>query len=186
MENQMIEWADYPVFAPSDAARRIVADVRGEEASVMLVREPFQADRWEAREVFDDSSFAYFGRLSFAKGIDIFAGMMTAAGANWPVARMTFLGRPEKMPFRRSNVEEYVKARLHSDPAHEGQVYRPLAAGCGNRGGGAARVFRQLLAQRDVLLHNTRGACTRSRAAGARELTDGGAPPAGRARPGHF
>ena len=113
-ESQVLQWADV-VFAPSEAAVSNVAEVRGSDLGIRMVREPFSSEHWEVKPQFDATSFAYFGRVSFAKGVDIFAGMMTAIGATWPVTAITFLGRHVRTSFRRRDVEDYLASRLHSD-----------------------------------------------------------------------
>lgn len=76
-----------------------------------LVREPFTAGTWTNKPRFDTSSFIYFGRVTFAKGVDIFA----AVGEAWQISQITFLGRRERMPFHRSDMEGYLETRLHAD-----------------------------------------------------------------------
>lgn len=113
-EQQVVAWADY-VFAPSQAALENVTELRGSARGVRLVREPYSCESWSTKKRFDGSSFVYFGRVSFAKGVDIFAGMMTAVGEAWPISELTFLGRHERMPFRRTETEGYLNGRLHPD-----------------------------------------------------------------------
>src|SRR5215510_2257413 len=39
----------------------------------------------------------------------------TAVGDAWPISQITYLGRRERMPFRRSDMQDYLKTRLHAD-----------------------------------------------------------------------
>jgi glycosyltransferase involved in cell wall biosynthesis len=111
-ERQVLQWCDR-VFAPSNEAAARLAQMRDSASDISIVREPFTASIWQVLESFDPSRFIYFGRVSFAKGVDIFAGMMTAIEGIWPVSEITFLGRQVSMPFRRSCPKDYLKARLH-------------------------------------------------------------------------
>jgi glycosyltransferase involved in cell wall biosynthesis len=113
-ETQVVRWADI-VLAPSEAAAARIKELRRTGSGVHVLREPFVADRWNRRESFDPSQFLYFGRVSFAKGADVFAGMLTAISGYWPISDITFLGRRETMPFRRADATEFLHARLHPD-----------------------------------------------------------------------
>jgi len=113
-EQQVVAWADH-VFAPSQAALANVTGLRGGARGSRLVRAPFAADTWAKNPQFDASSFIYFGRVAIAKGVDIFAGMMTAVGEAWPITHITFLGRRERTPFRCADMRAYIKQRLHPD-----------------------------------------------------------------------
>jgi glycosyltransferase involved in cell wall biosynthesis len=114
LEQQVIRWADM-VLAPSEAAAKRIREIRRTDNGVHVVREPYAAKTWNRQESFASSNFAYFGRVSFAKGVDLFAGMLTAVAGEWPISKITFLGRREIMPFRRSDAIEFINARIAGD-----------------------------------------------------------------------
>jgi hypothetical protein len=113
-EMQVVRWADL-VLAPSEAAAAQIKELRRTAKGVHLVREPFTTDRWSRKEHFDPSQFLCFGRVSFAKGADILAGMLTAINGHWPISDITFLGQRDPMPFRRADAMAFLRARLHPD-----------------------------------------------------------------------
>lgn len=111
-EIQVIRWSDF-VLAPSDSAAARIREIRRKSEGIHIIREPFTVKEWIRHSHFDPSRFLYFGRVSFGKGVDIFAGMLTAINDHWPVSDVTFLGRRVEMPFRRSDAVEFINARLH-------------------------------------------------------------------------
>lgn len=114
LEHQVIRWSDL-VFAPSEAAAKRIADLRRGDEGVHIVREPYSAQNWTINDSFAADKFIYFGRVSFAKGVDIFAGMLTAIANEWPISAVTFLGRRETFPFRRADAVDYLHARISPD-----------------------------------------------------------------------
>lgn len=111
LERQVIEWADL-ILCPSEAAAVRLRQIRQADPTVHVVREPYRPAVWKRQAPFDPSRFVYFGRVSIAKGVDIFAGMLTAAGGDWPISEVLFLGRRVDTPFRRSDVAEFLRHRL--------------------------------------------------------------------------
>lgn len=114
LEIQVIRWADL-VLAPSNTAATRIREMRRTGEGVNIVREPYVSAVWKRQAPFDPSRFVYFGRVSLAKGVDIFAGMLTAAGSSWPISDILFVGRRVDMPFRRSDAAEFLRARLAPD-----------------------------------------------------------------------
>ena len=78
-EQQVLSWAD-KVFAPSRWAAVKVERMLKSEQNILMVPEPYKADKadsWRVRDNFNGHNFAYFGRLSFAKGLDRSANFLS-------------------------------------------------------------------------------------------------------------
>ncbi len=110
LESQVLQWSDF-VLAPSWAAYNRLKPLVGREERLRLVREPFEG-QWRIADQFPNDRFVYFGRVSFAKGVDTFAGLLSCAEEQWPISSVTFIGRREWMPFRRSDAKDYLLSRL--------------------------------------------------------------------------
>lgn len=111
LEEQVIKWAD-AVLAPSHAAAIRLLNVQKKEDRVHLIREPFHCTSWQVQESFLHSRFLYFGRVTFAKGVDIFTDLLTAAHENWEISEVLFLGRTVDFPFRTKHADRFLRNRI--------------------------------------------------------------------------
>jgi hypothetical protein len=121
-EEQVVCWADL-VFAPSQAAFRRIAKLRGDTTSVHLVREPFATTEWRRPEIFPKSKFIYYGRVSFAKGADRIVAFLNTI-SDWEVEQFTFLGRLLDTPHRKTDMREFLLHRLHPK-LHDKLIFAP-------------------------------------------------------------
>lgn len=110
LEEQVVTWADH-VICPSDWAANNIKSKYGLD-SVVVIREPFPWGEKVVQENFNKSKFVYLGRVSFAKGIDVFSAMLSAVSQDWPIDEICFIGRQVDTPFRQGSAERLIKSRL--------------------------------------------------------------------------
>jgi glycosyltransferase involved in cell wall biosynthesis len=111
-ERQVLQWSDH-VFAPSEAAAaNIAATIPGTRERIKLVREPYFSHRWDLKPELEGSRFIYFGRVSFAKGVDLIASMLSAIRDAWPISAVTLMGRLVRTPFELNDWRDYFRATL--------------------------------------------------------------------------
>ena len=108
-EEQVLTWADI-VFAPSRAALNNILPLRMPTSPAGIVPEPFQADHWHRRTSFQGNTFAYFGRLGLAKGLDRCTNFLSGIEREWPIKQMLFIGRGDQLPFRERDPRTFSKA----------------------------------------------------------------------------
>ena len=110
-EEQVLSWSDH-VFTPSRWASKNIAPLRNLSSPPMVVAEPFHADHWYRRSQFDGQNFAYFGRITFEKGLDRCANFLSGISSDWPISQILFVGGENEFPFRRPNAREFMRDRL--------------------------------------------------------------------------
>ncbi|PUA08617.1 hypothetical protein DB390_29770 [Pseudomonas aeruginosa] len=110
LEEQVITWADH-VICPSEWAAKNIK-TKYKPSAVTIIREPFPWHEKTVQENFNKTKFVYLGRVSFAKGIDTFSSMMSAASRDWPVDEICFIGRHVDTPFRQGSAERLINSRL--------------------------------------------------------------------------
>lgn len=110
LEEQVVKWADH-VICPSEWAASNIRRKYG-ITTVVVIREPFLWAEKTVQKNFNKSKFVSLGRVSFAKGIDVFSAMLSAISKDWPVDEICFIGRQVDTPFRQGSAERLIKSRL--------------------------------------------------------------------------
>lgn len=109
MEEQVVEWSDY-LLCPSEFAARNLKPRRKRD-DILIVREPFHSNEWQLAKNFNPSKFLYTGRVSFAKGVDKLAGLLSSISLDWSIEEVNFVGRVVDTPFRQTDAKKLIQAR---------------------------------------------------------------------------
>lgn len=98
------------VVAPSQKAKRTLSQY-GISHNCEIIREPYE---FKIRAPVENitGSLTDVGRVSIAKGIDRFVLAATLISSITKIDRILLIGQTVDTPYRRANIEEYIKSRL--------------------------------------------------------------------------
>ena len=110
-ERQAIRWCD-AVFIPSKRALQSFEYQVGKLETSKLVSEPFMCPHEVNPTFAGEMNLFHLGRVSFAKGLDHEIHFVNVLSSIKDINSVHFVGSRDHLPFRQSEVEEYLDRRL--------------------------------------------------------------------------
>lgn len=110
-ERQAIRWCD-AVFIPSKSALQSFEYQVGKLETSKVVSEPFMWTHEVTPNFAGEMNLFHLGRVSFAKGLDHEIHFVNVLSSIKDINSVHFVGSRDHLPFRQSEVEEYLDRRL--------------------------------------------------------------------------
>jgi glycosyltransferase involved in cell wall biosynthesis len=110
-ERQAMRWCD-GVFVPSESALKSFEYQVGRLNTVITVSEPFVSDGMTCLNATKELNLYHLGRLSFLKGVDHEIHFLNVLSSIRDINKVHFIGSSEWLPFRVSDVKDYVSKRI--------------------------------------------------------------------------